>query len=259
MRIKLTLAYDGAKFSGWQIQPGQCTVQGELERALAILFASESKKQGGADPSDPIHVTGSGRTDAGVHAVAQVASFSWPDTVPLDCGYLKRSLNGITRRGVSVLAAEVVEDSFSARHAAHIKCYRYDFLLRDAAPTYEDGLVWWIRPAVDVPRMKEAAALFVGTHDFSAFQAADGCAATTIRSIESSALEAGDNSLLHYRIMGKGFLKHMVRSIAGTLYEVGAGKRTLSSVEKLLSGGARDDIGQTAPACGLFLESVRYL
>jgi tRNA pseudouridine38-40 synthase len=164
----------------------------------------------------------------------------------------------MTPRGVSVLSAEEVEESFHARHSPHTKCYRYDFLLRNSAPTFEDGLVWWIRPPIDISSMKEAAEIFVGTHDFAAFQASDGDAKTSIRTITSSKLEQGEGSMLHYRISGKGFLKHMVRSIAGTLYEVGLGKKSVLDVGDLLESGARENIGQTAPACGLYLESVTY-
>lgn len=259
MKVKLELEYRGDSFSGWQRQPGVRTVQEELEKALGIYLASLAKRDAlSLDPHLPI--TASGRTDAGVHARRQVASFSWPEGLAFDAPRLQASLNGITPPDLVVRAATEVPDYFDARHSPHLKLYTYRFLPRPGPAGLFEGRVWQLdQRQLDIPAMIAAARHFVGKHDYSAFRAQDCTALTTERTIVGSELARADDELLLYCIIGKGFLKQMVRIIAGTLYDVGRGKISADAVPGIIASCDRRQAGQTAPAHGLTLEWVRYL
>lgn len=245
-RIRLTLAYDGTKFHGWQIQPALPTIQGELERVLGEI---EGK---------PVRVEGSGRTDAGVHALAQVAAVSIENPIPAD--NLRRAMNRLLPAAIRVLAVEERDASFHPRFDAHAKTYEYRVFRGDICSPFERRYVHHYPYPLDAARMAELAPLFEGEHDFSAFAASDERdleGGSKVRTIFSSRLElAGER--MFYRVRGSGFLKHMVRNLVGTLLEAGKGNLDADGVRALLQPGAGAKAGPTAPACGLFLASVEY-
>jgi len=253
-RRKLTLEYDGAFFNGWQAQPIGNTVQQTVESALLTLIRSEQKKKG-LSFSSSVEVVGSGRTDAGVSALGQVCHCDIPDSFELDSRTIQKSLNGILPNQLKVSRIEAVDQQFHARHSPHSKVYSYNFLLRDSplAIHSEQSLV--IGVAVDVIRMVEAAKQIEGTHDFQSFRASDCKAKSTERTILFSELSRKGDSLV-YRIQGKGFLKQMVRIIAGTLEAVGKGK--IGSVSEVIEARDRKQAGDTAPPGPLCLEAVNY-
>ena len=243
--LKLTVSYDGTRYVGWQRQAEGNSVQGVLEEALARF-------EGRA-----VTVQGAGRTDAGVHALGQVASVQV--TFTHDTATLLRALNAQLPEDVRVRAIEECGDEFHARFNATSKTYRY--LLRNAAISdpFERAHVWHIPQPLDVAAMQRAAQLLVGTHDFAAFQSVGTDVSGTVRTIVRSTLELRDTSgLLAYEVTGNGFLRHMVRAIVGTLVEVGRGWREADSMATLLQGRDRGEAGRTAPAHGLFLVRVDY-
>ena len=241
--LKLTLAYDGTRFVGWQRQAEGDSVQAAVEEAL-------SRFEGAA-----VTVVGAGRTDAGVHALGQVAharvSFQH------DAATLRRALNAQLPEDVRVTSVEDALPEFHARFSARWKCYRYQLRNTLVASPFDRAYVWHLPERLDVPAMRRAADLLVGTHDFAAFQSVGTPAPDTTRTIRSSTL-IHEGPLLVYDVEGDGFLRHMVRAIVGTLVEVGRGWRDVDSVDALLSGGTRADAGATAPAHGLFLVRVDY-
>ncbi len=250
------VAYDGADFAGWQRQAGQRTVQGELEAVLAAIEGA------------PVHVAGAGRTDAGVHAAAQVASVRITATIAAD--RLVRAFNATLPPDVRVLSAEETADRFHARLHARGKTYRY-FVWH--APMDHPALrrvAWHVPQRLSVTAMREAAQLFVGEHDFAAFQAQGSAVRSTVRRIFAATLDAdaalpgwcgaGDDRgrLLCFEVSGSGFLRHMVRAVAGTLVQVGRGRLGPDDVSRALASGLRSAAGPTAPAHGLHLWRVHY-
>jgi len=266
---KLTLSYDGTDFHGWQVQPEKRTVQGELQAALGRLVGEAPLPQG------------SGRTDAGVHALAQVASFSLQARIP--AANLVRALNRTLPGSIRVLEARVVADSFHARHSAVAKTYEYRVLPIEPAADQlcAPFLARYVYPyswKVDLDILQRAAAAFVGEHDFRSFAATDPDVATrasegdagaavqtetrtTVRTIFASEWQqetANGFRLLVYRVRGNGFLHHMVRNLVGTALDVGRGYRKIEEIPKILAVRDRAAAGPTAPARGLFLHSVEY-
>jgi len=244
-QFKITLAYDGTDFVGWQRQATGTSIQGLVEAALREL-----------DQRD-VTVIGAGRTDAGVHALGQVASFALERAIDADT--VVRALNARLPADVRVVAAEPVAAAFHARYDARAKTYRYRIWNADVVIPFERRYVWHLTDRLDAGAMAEAAALLEGSHDFAAFQAAGSDVATTARHITRSLVSLSDHEpLITYEICGDGFLRHMVRTIAGTLVEIGRGRRPPRWIAEVLAARDRASAGATAPAAGLFLVSVEY-
>jgi tRNA pseudouridine38-40 synthase len=243
-RIKILLSYDGTAYSGWQKQPERMTIQGIVEEILATV----EKK--------PVTLFGSGRTDAGVHAYAQAASFELENPIPTD--NLRKAINRLLPRDIRVISVEDMQPDFHARFDAASKTYRYYIYREEICSPFQRRYVHHYPYPLNEADMCAAAQLFAGEHNFAAFAAADERykrGASTIRRIHSSAMwRAGDQ--LEYLVRGSGFLKHMVRNMVGTLLEVGKGNVSERALKLLLTGAGR--CGATSPACGLFLVNVEY-
>jgi tRNA pseudouridine38-40 synthase len=244
--IKLTLEYDGTDYVGWQRQDNGVSIQMLLEDALAPI------------EGHPVTVHGSGRTDAGVHALGQVASLSLSSAI--DCVTLARALNAVLPRDVRVLAAEDAGEGFHARFSATGKVYEYRIINAPIASPFIDRYVWHVIPLLDVAAMREASRCLEGTHDFSAFQGAGSVVESAQRTVRAVAWQEGEGheQPLVMRIEGDGFLRHMVRNIIGTLVEIGLGRRPASRLAGILGSRDRAQAGPTAPAKGLFLVRVEY-
>lgn len=245
-RIRVTVAYDGTEFSGWQVQPGLPTIQGEIERVLAEI---EGK---------PVQVDGSGRTDAGVHALAQVAAFHLENRIP--CENLVKAMNRLLPRAIRIMDAAETAPEFHPRYAAIAKTYEYRIWRGAICPPTLRLYVYHHPYALEESRMGAAAAQIEGEHDFTAFSASDPSDAlgrSKVRTVYSSWLNR-DGDLLTYRVRGSGFLKHMVRMIAGTLLEAGKGNLTREDIDARLKPGFPGKAGPALPASGLFLISVEY-
>ncbi len=249
MLYKLTIQYDGTDFHGWQMQGELRTVQGELSRALKLIEGRD------------VTVHGSGRTDAGVHAHAQVASVRVEREITPE--KLRAAINGSVGRDVRVMATQIVDDDFHARYSALEKTYRYRIVNGSVMSPF------WLRYAhhearqLDLESMNACAALFVGTHDWTAFSAAQSDAESRVRTITQLNVskhsdEQSGESIIEIEASAEGFLRYMVRSIAGTLLAVGRGEMDQKDIELAIEQGDRSLAGATAPPCGLTLWSVRY-
>lgn len=239
-RIRITLSYDGTDYHGWQVQPGLPTIEAAVEAALSEIEGA------------PVNVEASGRTDAGVHALAQVAAFHLRNPIPV--ANLQRALNQTLPRDIRVLEAAETHDGFHARFDAVAKSYEYRILRSEICSPFDRRFVHHHPYPLDAARMVEAARVLEGEHDFTSFATADDSdelGRSKVRTIFSSAITR-EGELLLYRVRGSGFLKHMVRNIVGVLIEVGKGNMLPADVLQ-----ARDP-GPTAPARGLFLVSVEY-
>lgn len=245
-RIRVTLSYDGTDFHGWQRQPDVSTIQGWLQHVLTQI------------EGQPVNVDGSGRTDAGVHALAQVAAFSLENPIPVE--NLRRAMNRLLPAAIRILAAEEAPADFHPRYMARSKTYEYRIFRGEICSPFERRYVLHYPYPLNVEAILGAAPLLEGEHDFSAFAAVDESdreGESSVRTIFLSRAEvAGDR--LTYRVCGSGFLKHMVRNIVGTLLEVGKGKLDAAGLRALLTPGPKARAGPTAAASGLFLISVEY-
>jgi tRNA pseudouridine38-40 synthase len=261
---KIVIAYDGSDFSGWQVQPGELTIQGEIQAALERVTGECPLPQG------------SGRTDAGVHALGQVASFALQAPIPAD--NLRRALNRTLPDAIRILNAEKVPEPFHARHSATAKTYEYRVFREAICPPFLARYVYSCTWPLNLGDMQSAARSLEGEHDFLSFAATDPDLATrseeedgdsdadqpvksTIRTVFSSTWEERQDatgSLLVYRVRGNGFLHHMVRNFVGTLIDVGRGRMKVDAIPEILAAKARAVAGPTAPARGLFLHSVEY-
>jgi tRNA pseudouridine38-40 synthase len=245
-RIRITLAWDGTDFHGWQIQPGLPTIQGVLEE---IIGAMEGK---------PVHVAGSGRTDAGVHARAQVAAFTLDNPIPAD--NLRRAMNRLLPPAIRVLDATETGTAFHPRFDAIAKTYQYTIHRAPICSPFEWRYVHHYPYPLDEGAMIAAARLFEGEHDFTAFAASDNRdeeGKSKVRTIFSSTIVRSSDRLI-YTVRGSGFLKHMVRNIVGTLIEAGRGNLDERAIAAFFPANSNRKAGPTAPAKGLTLQSVEY-
>jgi len=245
-RIRITIAYDGSAYHGWQVQPSLPTIQGALETVVGEI---ESK---------PVNVIGAGRTDAGVHALAQVAAFSIQNPIPAD--NLRRAMNRLLPRDIRVLEAVQAPLEFHPRFDAKAKTYEYRIFRAEVCPPFERLYLHHHPYPMNEKALREAAPLFEGEHDFSAFAASDerdAVGLSKVRTIYSSRAEiSGDR--LAYCVRGSGFLKHMVRNMVGTLLEAGKGNLGRTEIEHLLSAPEGVKAGPSVPPQGLFLVAVEY-
>jgi tRNA pseudouridine38-40 synthase len=250
--FKITLAYDGTAFVGWQRQARGTSIQGALEEALRALDGRD------------VTVHGAGRTDAGVHAVGQVASFTLARLVGADT--VLRATNARLPPAIRVVRAEAVDPAFHARYRARLKTYQYRILNSDVPDVFARAYAWHVPGALDCGAMQAAARLLEGRHDFAAFQASGAPTRTTEREITAVDLivrEASGDGPDHVRmvtidITGSGFLRHMVRIVVGSLVEIGRGRRNAAWLADVLAARDRRRAGPTAPPCGLFLRAVIY-
>ncbi|HVC45923.1 MAG TPA: tRNA pseudouridine(38-40) synthase TruA [Terracidiphilus sp.] len=261
---RLTLAYDGTDYHGWQVQPGERTIQGELQASLGRVTGEAPLPQG------------SGRTDAGVHALGQVASFALAARIPAE--NLLRALNRTLPEAIRVLEARVAAEGFHARHSAVAKMYEYRVFRGAVCPPFLARYVYACRWPFDMGALQAGARQFVGEYDFLSFAATDpelgqregydslprrghapaGPSVRRIFSSEWEERETAKGALLVYRVRGNGFLHHMVRNLVGTMLDVGRGSRRAEEIPAMLAARRRDAAGPTAPAQGLFLHSVKY-
>ncbi len=241
--LRLTLEYDGTRYVGWQVQPNGPSIQGELEGALAILSGA------------PRRVTGAGRTDAGVHALGQVASL--PEPAPLPLAAYAKGLNALLPPDIAVREAALEGEGFDARRSARGKRYVYRILRSSSRRPLSRLQTWQLSRALDLGAMRVAAAPLVGRHDFACFQAAGCAAAHAVRDLTRlDLLESGEE--LRVEVEATAFVRHMVRNIVGTLVEVGLGRRQAGSMPELLASRDRALAGKTAPPQGLCLDEVFY-
>ncbi len=242
--IRLTLEYDGSGYHGWQRQPNGLTIQEVLEAALAKILGQE------------VRVHGSGRTDAGVHALGQVAHFRIATTLPVTA--FRDGLNSLLPRDIAVLDAQEAPATFHARYAALAKTYEYRILNRPVRSPLHLRTCWWLNRPLDLHRLQAATQNIVGEHDFAGFQASGSDVKTTVRRVLKATWEEQPGGWKYFRITANGFLRGMVRNLVGTMVQVGWGKRPVEDVARILASGDRRQAGPTAPAAGLFLVAVIY-
>jgi tRNA pseudouridine38-40 synthase len=249
---KLVLAYDGKDFHGWQVQRGVRTIQGELAAAIEQVCG------------DRVLPQGSGRTDAGVHALAQVASVALQSPIPAP--NLLRALNRALPPSIRIIEAAHAPADFHARHSAVSKQYQYRIYRGEVCPPQLARYVYALAWPLDIAAMQQAAPLVLGTYDFSSFAAVDpdrtarmavNAEIDNVRTLTHSGWHEHDD-LLIYTVRGNGFLHHMVRNLVGTFLEIGRGRRSAADMPALIASGNRTAAGATAPARGLFLHSVSY-
>jgi tRNA pseudouridine38-40 synthase len=241
--VKLVLEYDGTCYAGWQRQPDQPTIQEAIERAIHQVSRAT------------VSVIGAGRTDSGVHALGQVASFrtdrDWP------ASNWMRALNAVLPKDIAVRSSAIMDDRFHAQHDARGKLYTYRILHRAARPTVDRAFIWHIYRPLDEAAMKQAAAKLIGLQDFSSFEGSLTDNTNPICHLERLAVLCQGEEI-HIEAYADRFLKHMVRAIVGTVVEVGLGKRTPDSLTEVLKARDRSAAGQTAPPLGLCLVRVDY-
>ncbi len=241
--IKLTIAYDGTGYFGWQRQSNQITIQEVLENKLSLICGGKTT------------LYGAGRTDARVHALEQAANFKTHRR--LDEATWRRALNSMLPKDILIKKVEFVEKDFHARYAAQKKRYCYRLLLAPYHCPFERNYAWQLHYLLDLEAMREASAYLLGEHDFASFQGVGGSVKTSIRSLEKLSFNL-EGKLLRIDVAGNGFLRHMVRNIVGTLVEIGRGKLSPEDLPKILAARDRAQAGPTAPPQGLYLVKVEY-
>ena len=239
----MKIAYDGTRFAGWAAQPGQRTVQAELESGLEWILGER------------IELTVAGRTDSGVHATGQVASFEHEGELP---DRLAERLNGVIARDVAVLSAEPAPDGFDARRSANSRTYRYRVLASRVRDPFEERRALSWRHPIDRGLLDACASAVVGNHDFTAFTPTATEHALFERTVHACSWAAERPELIAMTIEAPAFMRSMVRVLVGTMLEVAGGRRTLEGFRALLEGAPRDRGGETAPPHGLYLVGVRY-
>ena len=242
--FKLTIEYDGTNYHGWQTQAEDVTLQATIEKALGIMTR------------ETIRIAGSGRTDAGVHAYAQVASFKTRANIPAHAFFA--GLNSLLPDDIVIKACEPVSDDFHARFSARQKTYHYRIYNHPTPIAVGRHYAWHIRKQLNLAAMDQAAGHIIGTHDFKSFEGAGSPREHTVRTVTAASLTTTENGFLVFEITANGFLRYMVRNLAGTLVEVGLGKRTAENFRQILDAKNRDLAGPTAPPQGLFLMNVLY-
>lgn len=242
--IKLIIEYDGTNYLGWQIQPKGDTIQGVIEEKLKRITGED------------IHLIGSGRTDAGVHALGQVANFKTNSRI--DILSLKKALNSLLPKDIVIKKVEEVDLNFNARKDVKSKVYEYRILNQDTPSAFLRAYAWHIPYKINWNEIKKATQILIGEHDFSSFRSAGSKVKNNIRKILRAEWKKGQEGLILFEIEASGFLKQMVRSIIGTLIEVGKTKIDAQEFKNILESRDRRKAGPTAPAHGLFLKEVKY-
>ncbi len=250
MNFKLVIQYDGTDFHGWQVQENDRTIQGELERVIGMLVDGE------------VSVTGSGRTDAGVHAAGQVANVHLPDG-KFTAEKLKAAINGNLWRDIRIMKCEETDEEFHSRFSAKKKTYLYRIVNAPVMSPFWRRFAHHEHKPLDVSRMSDAARLFLGEHDWTAFSSARSDGDSRVRTILDMSVDShwddmAQGVMIEVRATGTGFLRYMVRSIVGTLIEVGRGEKDFDTIQTAIITGKRDLAGPTAPAQGLTLLQVDY-
>jgi tRNA pseudouridine38-40 synthase len=242
--FKMIVEYDGTAYCGWQRQENGITIQQVLEDAIQLITGEK------------VAVIGSGRTDAGVHALNQVAHFMSNSRLPLNNIY--RGMNSVLPPDIVIKEMDEVADDFHAQHDVKSKVYVYKICNQGLRPVLGRNYFWHIRFPLDLERMKKAAQLLIGTHDYSCFCATGTHVKDRVRTITDMEIKTCDDGLIEIKVEARGFLKYMVRNIIGTLVEVGLGKRKPEEMKPIIESRDRTIAGVTAPACGLFLKEVKY-
>jgi len=243
MHLKFTLEYDGTNYSGWQLQSAHDSIQGRIESALERIFGTG------------VRVHGAGRTDAGVHARGQVASIKLPRA--FDPADLMRALNAILPADIVLLDIVEVADEFDPRRHAKSRVYEYRVLNRSIQSAFDYRYSWLVRDPLDLSAMRDAARVFVGEHDFAAFQTLGSEAKTTVRRVLVSEWNREDDFLI-YRVEANSFLRHMVRTMVAAMVDAGRGKISATEIAAILDAGNRQNAPAPAPPGGLYLVEVRY-
>lgn len=242
--FKLTIEYDGTEYQGWQRQKNGRTIQEVIEDAISIMTGKK------------VSLTGSGRTDAGVHALAQTANFHC--NTELGPETFQKGLNSLVPDDIVIKECCLVNDKFHARYDAESKIYHYKILNQRLNSAISRRYVWHIRKTLNLEAMRSAISHIVGTHDFKAFEGSGSPRTNTIRTVINATLIESDQNNLCFQIEGSGFLRYMVRNIVGTLVEVGLGKITPEDFKTILLSRDRTRAAATAPPHGLFLVNVKY-
>ena len=242
--IKLVIEYDGKEFNGWQKQPNKLNIQGEIERAIKQITGEE------------VDLTASGRTDAGVHALGQVANFKTNSNIPIE--KIPIALNSNLKKSIVIKSAEEVEERFHSRLNCKRKTYRYIINNSKYGTAIYRNLETHIPMKLDIQKMQEAVKYFEGEHDFKAFKASGTSSKSSVRTIYKAEVIDAGNERIYIELTGSGFLYNMVRIISGTLVEVGLGKIEPSEIQTIIESQKRENAGKTLPPQGLYLVNVEY-
>jgi tRNA pseudouridine38-40 synthase len=242
--FKMTVEYDGSAYCGWQRQDNGTSIQQLLEEAIKLITGQK------------VAVIGSGRTDAGVHALNQVGSFRCSTKLPVNKIFM--GMNSVLPPDIVVKELEEVGDEFNALRDVKSKIYVYKICNQRLRPALGRNYFWHVRFPLDIGRMRKASKYLIGTHDFSCFCATGTDVKDRVRTITDIEIKPCDDGLIEIKVESQGFLKYMVRNIIGTLVEVGRGKRKPEGMKVIIESRNRNIAGVTAPACGLFLKEVKY-
>ena len=242
--IKLTIAYEGTRYQGWQVQPKGSTIQGVIEEKVSALTGEK------------VDIIGAGRTDAGAHASGQVAHFKTQS--PLKILTIQKALNSLLPPDIVIRKVEEVEENFHARKSPRSKIYEYRILNEPVRSPFQREYAWHLPHPLNWGEMKRASKKLIGQHDFSSFRSAGSSAKTSVRKVVRAEWKRSRDGLIRFEIEANGFLKQMVRAIVGTLVEVGKGKISAAEFQQIIESKDRKKAGPTAPAHGLFLKEVKY-
>lgn len=243
-RYKITIEYDGTNYLGWQRQKDGNSIQKSIEKAVESFSGQKAT------------VTGSGRTDAGVHALGQVAHFDL-ESEHTDYRVMMALNHYLKDKNIVILGCETVDEKFHARFSAKKRFYKYRILNKKQLSPLRKNRVWEVRKELNIEKMQNAADLLIGEHDFTSFRDSDCQAKSPIKSIDEISIYRKKDEII-FEISAKSFLHHMVRNIVGTLRDVGIGKTSIKSFQKILEAKDRTKAGVTAPACGLYFVRVGY-